>query len=47
MNKNTIFQIIFKTINNFIKPNNIILILLIYSILLQITKYNTLLFIIL
>ena len=47
INKNTIFQIAFKAINNSAKPNIIILTLLIYSTLSRITEYNTLLLIIL
>jgi hypothetical protein len=43
----TIFQIAFKAINNSTRPNNIILILLVYSTLSQITEYNILLLIIL
>jgi hypothetical protein len=34
INKNTVFQIAFKAINNSIEPNSIILILLVYSTLL-------------
>ena len=43
INKNTILQIAFKAINNFIGPNGIILILLVYSALSRITEYNALL----
>jgi hypothetical protein len=47
INKDTILQIAFKAINNSMGPNSIILTLLVYGTLPQITKYNTLLPIIL
>jgi hypothetical protein len=43
INKDTVFQIAFKAINNSIGPNSIILTLLVYSTLLRITEYNALL----
>jgi hypothetical protein len=43
INKNTALQIAFKAINNSARPDSIILTLLVYGALPQITKYNALL----
>jgi hypothetical protein len=43
INKNTALQIAFKAINNSMEPNSIILTLLVYGTLPQITEYNALL----
>jgi hypothetical protein len=42
ISKDIALQITFKAINDIIKPDNLILTLLIYSAYLQITKYNPL-----
>jgi hypothetical protein len=47
INKDTVFQMAFKAINDSAGPNSIILTLLVYSALSRITEYNALLPIIL
>jgi hypothetical protein len=47
INKDTVFQMAFKAINDSARSNSIILIFLVYGTLLRITEYNTLLLIIL